>query len=153
MSEPIEITPALLAEIKNKCNRLMDLKGLETTAYHDYWRELITPGNTLCPAVVYAMADRIIFLTKHLFGDMLPPDDPVFRAEELDKEVKDLRAENERLRAAQCWVIVDEDGDTVDGPFFTEEQAKEDLIIMEYNPGRFDKFMSYKVEPWKGGAE
>lgn len=66
-------------------------------------------------------------------------------------KLQDLTDEIAKLRAAQCWVIVDSEGNTVDGPFFTEDQAKENLSIMEHDPGCFDKFMSWKVVPWEGG--
>lgn len=144
----IEITPALLADIEDKCKRLIALKELETTAYHDYWLELITPDNTLGPAVVLAMIGQITFLHTLLFGDMLPPDDPIFRAEELDKEVKDLRAEVERLRAAQCWVIVNKETKaTFLGPFFTKAHANDKLGSMP-----FEYAKNYEVQPWKGSA-
>lgn len=128
----IEITAAMLADIEDKCKRLMALKELETTAYYDYWRELITPDNTLGPAVVLAMIAQITFLHTLLFGDMLPPDDPVFRAEELDKEVKELRDEVERLREERqeavdalhqwVWGVEHDDKTEVENAF---EQAKE----------------------------
>lgn len=143
----VEITPELLADIEDKCNRLMALKGLETTAYHDYWLELITPDNTLCPAVVLAMIAQITFLNTLLFGDMLPPDDPIFRAEELDKEVKKLRAEVERLRAAQCWVIAAIDTDKAAfGPFFEKNDAE---YRMDSMPTEFAK--KHKIRLCKGG--
>lgn len=61
-----------------------------------------------------------------------------------------LIEEVEQLRAAQCWVIVDEAGNTVNGPWFTEAEAIEDLGIYEHEPGHFDKFTTYRVERWKG---
>jgi len=126
----VEITPALLADIEAKAKATTKTDGVWKSVRKfvmDEHNEYLfaTPNNEL--SAWAAAANPAVMLAM----------------------IERIR----QLEAAQCWVIVDEAGNTVNGPWFTEAEAIEDLNIYEHEPGHFDKFMTYRVARWKGGAE
>lgn len=97
MEKPVELTVEVLSQLEAKAKAVLE-KPHGTSVIFSFSQaefELIRAANA---SVILAMTSQITFLHTLLFGDMLPPDNPVFHADELDAEVKKLRIANERLQ-------------------------------------------------------
>ena len=131
MSEPIEITPELLAEIEAKA------EFVEPKTYR-----LNENGDIVCDNP--HLSGDTILIARVEFGE-----DAEYIAAADPATVLAMSKEIKRLWAAQCWAIVTIETGVVDGPYATFEAAEnERLAELCDDPNE----PMYRVEPWKGGA-
>ena len=125
----VDLTPAKLAELKDAAQSINP--AYRSWYLNDYKRWVETYDN----------GDAIIVCHPEQIQPALS-----FIAEADPATVLAMVDEIERLRPAQCWVIMRKDNrdQVFDGPFFTEEEAR--LHVLD------SVDHEYTVEPWVNQA-
>lgn len=120
-----------MAEIKITPQLLDRLRGLARNCQEPIW-EVNVHGN------VVSASDEVAICGFLEDADFIVAADPA--------TVLAMVEELERLRAAQCWVIMRKDNrdQVFDGPFFTEEDARFHVLDSVDH--------EYTVEPWVNQA-
>lgn len=136
MSQPIKITPELLADIEAKAEAAESIMPSPWQAVGDY-------DDLICHKTKYMPPhDRVARACNTIGGHYIAAANPA--------TVLAMSKEINRLWAAQCWAIVTIETGVIDGPYATKEAAEnERLAELCDDPNE----PMYRVEPWKGGAE